>query len=527
VSVTFSDPIAFALECHRKGEFEEAERVYRGLLEQNPGNADDLHLMGMLAHDTGQTERALGLIASAIALRPETPYYHSNLGNVLQKLERFQDAELCYREALRLDPALAEAHNNLGNALRALGRIPEAIGSLLEAVRLNPRYHEAFSNLAGLLLQQSQWREAAACYDEARRIAPASEPYAAGLAAATIRWGDQLRTEGDYTHAIACYQQGVALLPDDPEPHLLLSQALLITGQWEQGWNEFEWRWRIKGCPAVSFRQPLWDGSPLDGRRILLWAEQGLGDTIQFVRYAQMVKSAGGTVVVECQPPLARLLRTCPEIAEVVAFGSPLPDFDVHAPMQSLPRILHTTVESIPARTPYLSADPDLARDWESRLASSRGCRVGLAWAGSPHNREDARRSIAKEKFALFERIPGVDCFSLQKEDVPGDFADAAALMANLDLVISVDTAAAHLAGAFAKPVWTLLPFAPDARWLTGREDSPWYPGMRLFRQTTPGDWEPVLARVCQALELFRDQRQAARTTAPPREQELCHRSQN
>jgi Flp pilus assembly protein TadD len=506
VSSTFSEPIAFAVECHQKGQFAEAERAYRDLLCQNPDNPDALHLLGMLAHDTGQPSKALELITRAVRLRPDISYYHSNLGNVLQQLERFQDAEHSYREALRLEPRLAEAHNNLGNALRALQRVPEAIASFLEAVKWKPEYHQAFGNLADLLLEQQRWEEAAVCYREARRIAPGWTPYTSGLVSALDKWGEQLRERGEYARAVACYQGALALSPRDPNLHLSLAHALLITGQFEPGWLEFEWRWLVKDCPIVSFPQPLWDGSPLAGKRILLWAEQGLGDTIQFVRFAELVKEAGGTVVLECQPPLARLLRTCPWIDEPIPYGEPLPDFDVHAPLQSLPRILRTTLGTIPAHVPYLSADADLVRSWKERLATCRGLRTGLVWAGNPHNRYDPQRSIPKERLETLMRTPGVDWFSLQKEDLPGDFSDAAALIANLDLVISVDTAAAHLAGALAKPVWTLLPFAPDFRWLMELEHSPWYPSMRLFRQPAAGDWDSVLTRVRQALEDFRDE---------------------
>ena len=507
MATLFYEPIAFAVDCHQKGEFAEAEKIYRELLDENPENPDALHLLGMLANDTGQPEAARGLIGRAIHLRPEISYYHSNLGNVFQRLERFEDAEKCYREALRLDPALPEAHNNLGNALSALNRFPEAIGSFLEAVKRKPDYHQAFGNLACLLFRQEHWAEAAACYQEARRLAPGCRPYAEGLAGVLAKWGEEFQEQGDHARAIACYGQAAALAPDDPGLHLSLADSLLSTGQFQSGWAEYEWRWRVKDYPTVSFRQPVWDGAPLAGKRILLWAEQGLGDTIQFVRFAGAVKGAGGRVLFECQPPLERLLGACPGIDELIPFGSPLPDFDVHAPLQSLPRILGTTLETIPAPVPYLSADTGLVRAWETRLAAGRGCRVGLAWAGSPLNRYDPRRSIPKERFEPFRHIPGVECFSLQQEDVPGDFAEAAALIANLDLVISVDTAAAHLAGALGKPVWTLLPFAADYRWLLQRADSPWYPTMRLYRQPAPGDWDAVLTGVIQALENFGDER--------------------
>jgi hypothetical protein len=277
-------------------------------------------------------------------------------------------------------------------------------------------------------------------------------------------------------------------------------------GRYEQGWQELEWRWGIADSPHLSFPQPVWDGGPLAGKRICLWAEQGSGDTIQFVRFAEEAKRAGGTVILECQPSLVRLLRTCRGIDEIVPFGSPLPEFDVHAPLQSMPRILRTSSGAIPARTPYLAADAGLASECAARLDTSGCLRVGLVWAGSSENRNDGRRSIEAERFNCLRQVQGCAFYSLQKEDLPGDFADAAALVTNLDLVITVDTAAAHLAGALGKPVWTLLAFAADWRWMSGRDDSPWYPTMRLFRQSRPGDWDGVLARVAEALEPFRDE---------------------
>jgi tetratricopeptide (TPR) repeat protein len=501
VNTRFSEPIAFAVECHQKGAFEEAEKVYRELLAENPENPDAMHLLGMLAHDTGSPETALGYIARAIQLRPHVPYYHSNLGNVFQRLGRYQDAELCYQEALRLQPGMPVAYNNLGNALNAMKRFPEATHSFLEAIRLKPDYHEAFGNLANMLVGQGSWKEAAACYEEAHRLRPDDTRYAAGLVNVLEKSAGEWAQQGNHALAIACYGAALEVWPEDPELHLRLSHSLLVTGQLVSGWEELEWRWRIKDHPNVSFAQPVWDGAPIPGKRILLWAEQGSGDTIQFVRFAADAKRAGGTVLVECQPSLERLLRTCAGVDEVIPFGSPLPDFDLHAPLQSLPRIVRTTLETIPKQVPYLSAGAAAG----ALEPGSVMLRVGLAWAGNPQNQNDARRSMRPEQFLALKQIPGIEWCSLQKEDVAGDFLDAAGLIANLDLVISVDTAAAHLAGALGKPVWTLLAFAADSRWLLDREDSPWYPGMRLFRQSEPGEWDPVLTRVGEALEDFRN----------------------
>jgi tetratricopeptide (TPR) repeat protein len=479
--------------------------MYGELLARNPEDADALHLLGMLFHDSGRFESALGCIARAIELRPETPYYHSNLGNVLQQLKRFGDAELCYRQALRLDPRFAEAYNNLGNALSELDRVPEALQSFLDAIQRRPGYHEAYANLGHMLLAQNMYPEALACYREAARLAPEYEPYRASVAVALGKCAEGQVRQHNHEGAIQSYLSALDLVPDEPGIHLGLAQSLLAIGRLEAGWREAEWRWRVCEYPNLSFPQPVWDGRPLDGKRILLWAEQGYGDTIQFVRFAEQVKRAGGQVVLECQPGLERLMRTCPWLDEVIPFGARLPEFDVHAPLQSLGRILRTGLAEVPANIPYLSAEPELGRKWARTQAAT--CRVGIVWKGNPENKYDTDRSIVTSQLADLKSVQGVEWFSLQKEDLPGDFTEAAALVMNMDLVISVDTAAAHLAGALGKPVWTLLPYAADSRWLLDREDTPWYTTMRLFRQPSAGDWGSVLARVREELERFRDER--------------------
>ena len=292
-------------------------------------------------------------------------------------------------------------------------------------------------------------------------------------------------------------------------------------GRFEQGWPGYEWRWKCKEFGSLPpFHPPLWDGSPLDGRTILVHAEQGLGDTLQFIRYAPLVHQRGGRVILVCQPPLIGLLTRSPGVERLVAQGEALPDYDVHVPLMSLPGLLGTTLESVPADVPYLDAEPQLVEAWRHRLGSYPGFKVGIVWQGNPKFRLDRRRSIPLAQFAPLARVPGVHLFSLQKG--PGaeqlaavtdrfpvtdlgrrldDFMDTAAVLKNLDLVISVDTAIAHLAGALGIPVWVALPFVPDWRWLMDREDSPWYPTMRLFRQARPGQWEDVFQRIAEALQ--------------------------
>jgi hypothetical protein len=288
-----------------------------------------------------------------------------------------------------------------------------------------------------------------------------------------------------------------------------------MLGQYEQGWKEYEWRWRapLFRSPRRQFRQPQWDGDPLDGRTILIHSEQGLGDTIQFARCLPFVAEAGGNIVLECDPSLIRLLETLPHVGRCVAAGQPLPDFDLHAPLLSLPLLTGKThPASFPAQ-PYLSAPPDAVQRWHEKIAGTPGVNVGIAWAGGPH---PTGRSLLPAQLAALSGIDSVQFISLQKSEAESqspplapwldhtadltDFADAAALIANLDLVITVDTAIAHLAGAMGKSTWVLLKFSPDWRWMLHRDDTPWYPSMRLCRQQVAGNWEPVVQAVAESL---------------------------
>jgi hypothetical protein len=337
--------------------------------------------------------------------------------------------------------------------------------------------------------------------------------------------GVALQKQGALGEAVASYRRALELRPDYAEAHNNLAFVWLLTGDFEQGWSEYEWRWKANLLSPPSFTQPLWDGTPLAGRTILLYAEQGLGDTLQFIRYAPLVERRGGRVIMACPRPLLQLLASCPGIDRLVALDAVSSDFELYALLMSLPRILGTSLESIPADVPYLEADPELTVHWQSELATfSREFRIGIAWQGNPDHRGDRHRSFRLAQFAPVARLEGVRLFSLQKgpgaeqirevgdrfpvtdlgsrlDETTGAFMDTAAVMKNLDLVISADTAIAHLAGALGVPIWVALSSAPDWRWLLGREDSPWYPTMRLFRQASPGDWDGVFARIAAAVE--------------------------
>jgi tetratricopeptide (TPR) repeat protein len=324
-----------------------------------------------------------------------------------------------------------------------------------------------------------------------------------------------LNDQGKLDEAAACYRRALELRPDYADAHWNQSLLLLLTGDLERGWAKYEWRWKIKQWSPRDFPQTLWDAQPLEGRTILLHAEQGLGDTIQFARYASLVKERGGAVIVECQRPLLSLLASCAGIDRLVGQGDELPPFDVQVPLLSLPGIFHTSLRDIPATVPYLFAHPSLVERWRQELGGIAGFKIGIAWRGSPIHKNDRARSIPLSCFEPLAGLPDIHLFSLQKgagtEELQDardhfpvaelgsrleDFMDTAAVLKNLDLVITCDTAVAHLAGALGVPVWVAIPFAPDWRWLLGRSDSPWYPTMRLFRQKKLGNWEDVFEEI-------------------------------
>jgi len=442
----------------------------------------------------------------------------NNIGRALAERGRYEEALSYYDRALALRPDIAELLSNRGSALCNLGRLDEAETSVREALRLNPDLANAHNNLGSVLLDRAHFQEAAEAYNKALCLEPNRAHFHHNL-------GKVLFYLGRAAEAQARCREAVRLQPDRAEFHTNLSYALLLAGQLEEGWKEFEWRWKRDGGPRLrKFFVPYWNGEPLGNRVILLHADQGLGDTIQFCRFVPQI-AASARVVLEVQQPLVGLLAQLPGIMTIIGRGDPLPPFDLHCPLLRLPCVLGTTLDTIPA-TPYLAADPAAVARWRQRLAGYRGLRVGLCWAGgkSSFDREqiavDARRSIALDTLGPLAGVPEVSFFSLQKgppaaqvaNPPPGmevidfdveDFAEEAALIDALDLVISVDTVIAHFAGALGKPVWLLNHFDTCWRWLQHRDDSPWYGELRQFRQSAPGDWQGVIMAVRNALQLL------------------------
>lgn len=474
-----------------------------------------LSLLAAIAADAGLIDEGLQWAHRAQEADPASASAHYVAGRLCQDAGRLPEAEASYRAAIAIEPSHARAHNNLGCVLHMQGRLDEALVAYRRALDLDPDLPQANQNFAALVRDGDALERAVLGYRRQTELNPDD-------AMAFNDLGNSLRELGRHEEALAAYARALALAPDLAEAHFSRSFVLLLCGDYDAGWREYEWRWRIPAfnAPARRFAQPIWDGSPVPEGVVLLHAEQGLGDTLQFVRYAPLVGERCAGVILECQPELAALMRGVPGLRGVVARGEPLPAFAAHAPLMSLPAIFHTTLETIPWNGPYVRADPGRAQSWDlSAHAGAATLKVGLVWAGRPQQWDDRKRSISLDMLAPLARATGAAFFSLQVGaaaaqsahppagmrlvDLTGsiaDFSDTAALVSQLDLVITIDTSVAHLAGAMGVPVWVLVAHAPDWRYHLVREDQPWYPSMRLFRQQRDGDWSGAIAQAAEAL---------------------------
>lgn len=539
--VSLDDAVAF----FRAGEYGPAERSCRELLAAQPENADALHLLGVVVYQAGKPVEAIEYLQKAVQLLPGSAEASGNLGLAYHAAGDFAASAFWHRRALGLNPDAANACNNLGMALLAQTKLGEAEAAFRRAIQLNPASGLAYCNLGGVLGERGESDEAAECFRRALELDPTYAPAHSNLgrllcsqskldeaeaacrqaielrpdfAEAHVHLGKVLFERGDARAAFGHYQRAIGLKPDYPLARFIQSTILLRWGEFERGFAGYEWRWKCALSPR-AFAQPAWAGESLQGKTILLHAEQGLGDTIQFVRYAALVKQSAAVVILECQSELAGLLRSADGIDVLVVRGDPLPAFDVHLPLMSLPRVLRTTLESVPAKVPYVRPPADRASAWRTRLAADRKFKIGIVWRGNRQYRRDANRSIPPSCFAALAEISGLSLYGLQKDAAAGetdelsrefsivdlreqirDFGDTAAIISQLDLVVSCDSAPAHLAGALGRPVWVALPLVADWRWLLGREDSPWYPSMRLFRQGERGDWRSVFHNMQAAL---------------------------
>lgn len=513
-----------ALDHQSAGRLEAAEQAYRQALTLAPGAAPLWHNFGALMRSLGRVDEALAAYASAIALQGPYAEAFYNRGNVHEGRGDFSAAVADYREAIALRPGYAEAWYNLGVALKAQGEIAEAADAYRRAIALRAGYSEAHNNL-GMLIHESGGDPKAA--EAAYREALSGRPR---YAEAHNNLGVVLQERQQFLDAECEFREALRIRPDYPDAGWNLALMLMVTGRFTDAWAWFEQRRAITRCqtfaPPVPF--PEWRGEPLHGRRIVVWPEQGFGDEIQFSRYFSLLKARGaGQVLVACKPPLRRLFETLSDVdacIEVETGTVHLPPCDLWVLSMSLPRLFGSTLENLPDKLPYLSVDREKARKFAKRLGQRHAgkARVGLLWRGSPEHPNDRKRSLLQSDLlaplAVLDSVEWIDLHLTESGQLPGlqlaplgreirDFADSAALISQLDLVITVDTAMAHLAGALACPIWVMLPHAGlDWRWLCEREDSPWYPGvMRLFRQTAEGGWPGVIEGLLSALRVWLD----------------------
>ena len=539
-AMTIDALFATATDHLNAGRLKEAGALYQQILAERPDHAPSLHLLGVVALQIGQTQLAVNLIGAAAENDPTVPAYRNDLGEALRLTGDAAGAAGCFEALIALKPDHAGAHVNLGIVRQQQGRLAEALALYERAVTLRPDTPEAWTNLGALLLQLQRLDEAEKALATAFRLAPndtaaqlnlgnlrleqgrpdaamalyqtvlAAEP---DHAAAMLNLGRALKELGRPAEALRHYRQAEALAPDNPTIRWNLGVCRLLLGDWLRGWQGFEARFAADAVARTGIDGPAWTGEPLPDGTLLIHAEQGLGDTIQFARFAGVARARVARVVLACQPPLLELMRGVDGIDAVVPRDGPLPPFDAQIAMMSLGAALKITGATLPP-APYLTADPARARAWAERLGP--GFKVGLVWQGHRLHRNDRNRSLPAAALAPLLAVPGVRWFSLQKEPgdgdlaaLPGiinlaadlsDFTETAAAIRSMDLVIAVDTSVAHLAGSLGKPVWLALPHAPDWRWLMGRSDSPWYAGARLFRQAERGDWRGPVTAMAAAL---------------------------
>lgn len=491
-----------------EGRYADAVEAYQAALTHTPDQATVRMNLANALSSLGRADDAVAAYDAVLCQAPDDPDALNNKAVTLKDAGRLDAAETVLRTAVARHPDFERAWTNLGLVRRLKGDVEGAFTAYRRALEIEPQSLQALNNLGVLLRWQGELDEAEDLFQRILRRAPNSIEVLNNL-------GDVLQALNRLDEAESAFRRVLALDQNHPEGHHNLAVLLLLRGDFENGWRHYEWRWLAKEFPSErrDFPQPLWAGEPLADASILLYVEQGLGDALQFARYVPIVAAQAERVVVECPAVLKRLFENLDGAIDVIARGDPLPPVDLQCPFLSLPGLLTPSLDSIPGNVPYLHANAADTATWKERLEPLDGLKVGLAWAGSPHHTNDRERSIRLDALAPLADIDGCSLISLQIGDSAAqldaadlalydltadirDYADTAALIANLDLVITVDTSIAHAAGALGRPVWVLLPHAPDWRWLVERDDSPWYPNMTLYRQPARRAWAPVIERV-------------------------------
>lgn len=502
--------VSRGIALERLGRLPEAMESFCAAISLNPAMHDAYFNYANTLVQTGRVEEAFRQYEQAVQLAPANPVYHANKGIACKILGRLSDAAAAYRQAVTLHPAYARAHFELGNVLADMGEIEAALTSFDAAIMLKPTFAEAFNSKALALGVLRRYDEALACLHNALSINPA-------YADAHNNKGFMLQQMGRYDEALACYNAAIAADPTHARYYSNKSMLLLMTGNFREGWELFEWRRKRKDIATFTFQSPAWDGkASLVGKTLLVQAEQGMGDYLQFCRYVTELQVRGAKVLLRVHPPLMKLLAG---LAPTISVEDEAPLHDLHCLIMSLPYLFGTDRDSVPAPIPYLQAEDTKLQQWKQRIGAPQRKRVGLVWAGSKLHKNDRNRSIALEKLEPVLTTTTVEFHALQKDIAANelellrrnnvkvhaehlqDFTDTAALITLMDVVLTVDTSAAHLAGALGKQTWIMLPFVPDFRWLLNRTDSPWYPTARLLRQQAEGEWEPVIEEVIRSLQ--------------------------
>lgn len=548
VQLTFGHAAAL----HRAGRLAEAEALYRQLVQADPGHFDSQHMLGLACYQRGAHADALHHIDLAVGINSSVAAAHNHRGAALMALGRWNEALASYGNAIAIDPGDVGAHYNRANLLKELGRFAEALVDYDRGLALAPGNADLLNSRGMVLRALKRFNDAVASYDRALAVDPHRADVHCNRGNALIELnriedalatanraiaidpqlpqafnlrGNALQDMRLFADALASYDRAIAIKPDYAEALWNRGMCRLLVGRWAEGWADYEWRWKIdRGARGGrTFPQPQWDGrADLAGKTILLHAEQGYGDTLMAVRYVRQVIARGAAVVLEVPAPLRELLAEFGGAAQVVTQGHPLPAFELHCPLMSLPLAFQTTVATIPSDSPYLSVPRAQAEQWRQRLPKTGRPRIGLSWGGRLEFPRDRERSIGLRPLLPILARTDAQFVSIQRDLRDGDaeilrahpevthlgdaiqtFADTAAIMAELDLIISSDTSVVHLAGALGRPVWILLAYVPDWRWLLDRTDCPWYPSARLFRQTQRSNWSRVVKDVEQALTGF------------------------
>jgi len=504
------DALGDALAEHRNGEFETAARRYQAILEHHPGRADVWSYLGVALRGAGDIEGAIKAGEESIRLAPASAEAWNGLAGSQRRAGETETAGSSLQRAIELDPRYAEAWANLADLARDCGSREEAYRSFCRAAELARNVAPFQNDIGNRLFDLEAFEAAAACYEAAVKVAP-------DMVQAWNNLGNTRRCLHNFDGSVAAYDRALALEPGLGAAANGRAQTLLLTGDFKRGWPAYEARFIAPGAPPKPhYPQPEWHGEDIRGQRILVYTEQGLGDTLQFIRFCRPLYERGASVILLCQPRAAALARTAFGIERVVTQGEALPEFEWHIALLSLPRVLGIGDDPIPDTVPYLSVPGD-----REPPKAAAGCRIGLSWAGNPDHVDDGRRSLSLETLAPLFKREGVEFVSLQlngageidslglggrlSDGAAGDrdLADTAATLTSLDLVITVDAAIAHLAGALARPCWVMLPHLPDWRWLLEHKGSPWYPSLVLYRQARPGDWQGVVEAIAEQLDAF------------------------